>query len=211
MKFSCIIPESRPRIPRLHHSRELVATMKSINSVLPRHLIEVETLAELVEIGYAGAATVCETQGRQVENQETQRLNSPPPWEKKENKIVKLREKVEDFHTYLNTPNPSSKVEKSVCKLASAFRIKRRDPHYKDKILSLNDNLKQKIKALGNRIRRYNDSQKRHKNNRMLFQNQKKFLRSLEQGDESDIYPESKSVEKYWSEIWSENTSHSGP
>lgn len=31
----------------------------------------------------------------------------------------------------------------------------------------------------------------------MLFQNQKKFLRSLEQGDESDIYPESKSVEKY--------------
>lgn len=210
MKFSGITPEDRPKIPRMQHSRELREMIGSLNSIIPAQLGEVETFIELVDVVYAGAVTICEAQGKTVGDLETRRLVTQPPWKKRlEDKIIKLRKKIGIFHTYLSTPDPSTRVIKTVRKLASEFKIKRRDPHYRDKIVYWNDNLKQKIKALGNRIRRYNDRVKRHRDNKMFFQNQKKFFRDLEQGNNNrNSHLESKVAEEYWRKIWSANIAH---
>lgn len=210
MKFSGLTLENRPKIPRMQHNKRLLNSVKLLNSVLPRHLTGIETLSDLVDIVYAGAVTVSEAQGYQVGDDNSRCFNSSPPWKRRlENKIVQFRKKIGTFHTYLATPHPSTKVMKSVKKLASEFRIKRRDPLFKDKITLLNDTLKQKIKALGNRIRRYNEKEKRNKNNRMFHQNQKRFFRDLEQkGVSQDVNLEPGVAEEYWSGVWSESVEH---
>ncbi|XP_044760181.1 uncharacterized protein LOC123317642 [Coccinella septempunctata] len=210
MKFSGLAVENRPKIPRIQHNKGLLKSVKLLNSVLPKHFTGTETLSELVDIVYAGAVTVSEAQGYQVSDNNSRWVSSPPPWKRRlESKIVKFRKKIGTFYTYLSTPHPSTKLMKNVKKLASEFRIKRRDPLFKDKIALLNDTLKQKIKALGNRIRRYNEKEKRIKNNRMFHQNQKKFFRDLEQKDVSqDVNLEPMVAEEYWSGIWSKSVEH---
>ncbi|XP_044760842.1 uncharacterized protein LOC123318288 [Coccinella septempunctata] len=210
MKFSGMNPESRPKIPRLQHSKLILETMKSLNSVIPRHLGEVDTLTELVDVVYAGAVTICEFHGKKINENAAQRLNNPPPWKRRlEQKIVLIRRKIGKLHTYLHSPNPSNKVIKAARKTASEYRIKRRDPEFKEKIWVLCDNLKQKIRALGSRIRRYNERVTRHKNNKLFFQNQKKFFRDLEQGStEGGDRLELGAAEEYWGEVWSKKTTY---
>ncbi|XP_045466652.1 uncharacterized protein LOC123675347 [Harmonia axyridis] len=210
MKFSGINPESRPKIPRLQHSKQVLETVKCLNSVLSGHLENVDTLIGLVDIVYAGAATICEMHGERLGERKARRLAAPPPWKRRlEEKIVTLRKKIGKLHTYLKSPNPSSRIIKAARKTASEFKIKRKDPNYQEKISVLCDHLKQKIKALGSRIHRYNERVKRHKNNKMFFQNQKNFFRDLEEnstGKSSQL--QLKSAEKFWNEVWSKKTTY---
>ncbi|XP_044760879.1 uncharacterized protein LOC123318334 [Coccinella septempunctata] len=194
----------------MKHSKEFLATVRHLNSILPKHLQNVDTLEPIVDIVYAGAVTACEIHGREVGQNSTPRPDSAPPWKLRlERKINVMRKKIGNLHTYINTDNPSMKVTKAVRRIASEFRVGRRDPSFVDKILLISDTLKQKIRALGNRIRRYNDRAKRYKNNRLFFSNQKQFFRDLEGGkNDGTIQVEPAEAHKYWSEIWSESAIH---
>lgn len=210
MRFSGITPEKRPKIPRMQHSRDVLESVNHLNAVLPKHLENIDNLRQMVDVVYAGAATICEIHGRGVEQLTTSRPPFEPPWKMRlEKSIVMMRKKIGSLHTYLNTPNPSSKLTKTVRKLASEFRVRRRDPLFREKISVVCDTLKQKIKALGNRIRRYNERVKRHKNNKTFFQNQKQFFRDLEQNNIStDVHVEPRAAHQFWSDVWSENSIH---
>jgi hypothetical protein len=66
------------------------------------------------------------------------------------------------------------------------------------------DVLKQKIAALGKRLRRYNQTTKRHTQNRLFRTNQHKFYASL--GEEAIVIndvPDKTSMVEFWSGIWS--------
>ncbi|KAL3265716.1 hypothetical protein HHI36_009919, partial [Cryptolaemus montrouzieri] len=66
--------------------------------------------------------------------------------------------------------------------------ITAKDPSFKDKVSALLDGLKQKIKALGNRTRRYNERSKRFRYNNFYCRNQKQFFRDLEEKSPHTVY-----------------------
>lgn len=210
MKYAGIDAEKRPRIPKIQFSRELLELVRSVDSVLPQHLENITSFEQLVDVVYAGAATVCESLGLEIGQQHNPGNTSTPPWKiRLEKKIVSLRKKIGVLHTYLNTPGPSSKVIKMVRKIASYFHVKCKSPTFRDEITVICDNLKQKVKALGNRYRRYNERAKRYHNNRLFHSNQKKFFRNLEVKDvEGDIHLEPGAAHRFWSGVWSEDTEH---
>lgn len=113
------------------------------------------------------------------------------------------------LYTYLNTQNPSKKTLKAVRRIAAELRIKRRDPGFKDKNNFFCDTLKQKIEALGIRMRRYNERVKRYKNNRQFFQDRGRFFRGLEQdGYQGNERLDPGTAHKFWSGVWSEKCVH---
>ncbi|XP_044760203.1 uncharacterized protein LOC123317662 [Coccinella septempunctata] len=64
-------------------------------------------------------------------------------------------------------------------------------------------------KALGNRIRRYNERTKRYKNNNLFYKDQKQFFRTLEAGDEGEIgHLEPDKAHSFWTEVWSRESTH---
>lgn len=210
MRFSGITPEKREKIPRMQHSKEFFATVKAIDSILPKYLEKVNTLQEIVDLVYAGAVTACEEHGRGTERQHDPRPHAVPPWKDRlEKKIIGIRKKVGVLHTYMTSENPSARVSKTVRKISSEFRLKRKDPSFMDKLAVVLDNLKQKIKAFGHRIRRYNERTKRHKNNKIFFQNQSQFFRDLEKTEnEGDNRVDSKTAHKFWSDVWAGGAAH---
>ncbi|XP_044755032.1 uncharacterized protein LOC123313986 [Coccinella septempunctata] len=211
MRFSGVAAERRPRIPRLRFSRTTRDMVMKVNSILPEHLANVETLEELVDIVYAGAVTVSEALGQRTDHQQnTPRSPTVPPWKLRlEQKITAIRKKIGVVHTYLHSATPNVKVIKAVKKIASESRIKCKDPHFKERITVVSDHLKQKIKALGNRIRRYNERTKRYKNNNLFYKDQKQFFRTLEAGDKGEIgHLEPDKAHSFWTEVWSRESTH---
>lgn len=213
MSYSGMTPECRPRIPKLDYSRAVLERLQSLNTTLPKHLNNVKTLEQVVSVVYAGAATICEMNGQKLQQRNAHHHtmeSSIPPWKARlQREITRLRKKIGIVHTYLSNPAPSTRVVKAVRKVASEFRIKRRDPMFGEKISLRCDTMKQKIKVLGLRIRRYNEKVKRHNNNRLFFKNQKQFFRNLEQKKEhAEGHLDSKTAHQYWSKIWSENVTY---
>ncbi|XP_044757750.1 uncharacterized protein LOC123315910 [Coccinella septempunctata] len=210
LKYSCIAPGKRPKIPRLQHSKHVLDTVKTMNLVLSTHLDNVESLTKMVDVVYAAAVTVCENHGENPKEPHKYHRPTEPPWKVRlESRIVFMRKKIGVMHTYLSSPSPSNKTIKAVRKLASEYRVKRRDPEFKDKINIICDSLKQKIKALGNRIRRYNERTKRYKNNRLFFHNPKQFFRNLGEGEVMDNnHLNHQEAHKFWSDVWSGSVAH---
>ncbi|XP_044766273.1 uncharacterized protein LOC123322393 [Coccinella septempunctata] len=206
MRFAGLAAEDRPKIPRLKFSKVVHDGVQRVNSGLLERVARVGSLKELVGTVYAGAATVCELLGQRIEQyQDTLRTTNLPPWRLRlEKNITGLRKKIGVIHTYLNSVTPSAKVLRAVRKVASEARIRRRDPSFREKVAVVSDQLKQKIKALGNRIRRYNERVKRHRNNNLFIKNQKQFFRDLEEGErvgDGQLKPEA--AHSFWSNVWS--------
>lgn len=59
MKYSNIPSERRPKIAILQHSRYVGDTLRSVNLLLSKQLENVGSLEAMVDVVYAGAATVC--------------------------------------------------------------------------------------------------------------------------------------------------------
>ncbi|XP_044759165.1 uncharacterized protein LOC123316918 [Coccinella septempunctata] len=211
VRFSGGAADRRPKIPRLKYSRSAYDLVREVNSILSRYSTDVSTFGELVDMVYAGAVTVCESLGQRIGcHQSAPRAPSTPPWKLRlEQKITAMRKKIGVIHTYLNSASPTSKVIKSVRRVASESRIKRRDPSFKEKLAIVSDHLKQKIKALGNRIRRYNERVKRYRNNNLYYRNRRRFFRSLDGDDKTETdCLEPKAAHEFWSSVWSRESAH---
>ncbi|CAB3374463.1 Hypothetical predicted protein [Cloeon dipterum] len=69
--------------------------------------------------------------------------------------------------------------------------------------------LKQRIAALGSRIRRFNESSKRRREEKMFRENRKQFFRKLEgQKQVEGEMPSKESLQEFWAGIWSEPKEH---
>lgn len=131
-----------------------------------------------------------------------------PPWKRRlENKIKDIRVTIGVLHTYLTNDNPSNRTKRIVNDIirqnnleAGSVRILR----------EFMDNLKQKIAALGCRLRRYNESEKRRKQNKQFITNQKLFLRALSTQKEEPDRALVKADEMYnfWNNIWGNEQEH---
>lgn len=212
MLYGGIAPEKRPNIPRMKGSKEMLMKVESVDRVLAGHIgCSQPSLHELVDFVYVGAVTVCESLGRKITYGKAIRIPQRPPWTRRlEEKIKKLRKKIGIFHSYLNTTNPSKRLRKSIKKAAAEYRIKTKDKHFVEQITVLMDKLKQKIKALGNRLRRYNERVSRYQNNQLFYKNQRQFYRNLEVGPNAQSEsPKPDEMHGYWNNIWADDEPHS--
>ncbi|XP_045460931.1 uncharacterized protein LOC123671232 [Harmonia axyridis] len=208
--YTGLSPENRPSIPRMKGSRMMVEKMLMVNKIIGKHISSNSSLGDLVDLVYAGALTVCEQLGKSVIKRCTNSTGQQPPWKCRiEKKIGNIRKKIGVLHTYLNSESPSSKVHKTVRRIASEFRIKPQTSVFTGQLESLCDNLKQRVKALGNRLRRYNERIKRYQNNQMYYKNQKQFFRNLESPEKTEEDPpEPEKFYEYWETIWGREKQH---
>lgn len=72
------------------------------------------------------------------------------------------------------------------------------------------ETLKQKIAALGNRLRRYHKRTQRYRQNNLFTSNQREFFRDLQkdQASENTTPPKAEEMRKYWSDVWSQEKTH---
>ncbi|KAI5731489.1 hypothetical protein M8J77_010820 [Diaphorina citri] len=91
------------------------------------------------------------------------------------------------------------------------YHIRYNDQSLENNIKNQLETLKQKIKALGSRISRYHETNKRKEDNKAFMKNEKKFYENLStkgHSIQSKEIPDKDNIEQYWSSIWSNNICH---
>ncbi|XP_030762944.1 uncharacterized protein LOC115887619 [Sitophilus oryzae] len=124
---------------------------------------------------------------------------------------MKLREVIGPINSYAQNPAGSSvRLRHRVNNMAKAHDLNINEPAYQQNLRTLLENLKQKISALGARLRRYNQRVKRYKQNRDFQLNQKLFYRNLatDSQQQQGKPPEKAHMMEYWNEIWSQKENH---
>jgi hypothetical protein len=103
------------------------------------------------------------------------------------------------------------KVILGVRSIARQIKMKMSDRGFDNELRIEDDRLKQRIATLGSRIRRYNKSAKRRKENLLFLKDQQKVYRQLEQEnrvDQPQKPSNSEDMSRYWAELWSVPKEH---
>lgn len=181
IKFRGMPMSDRPAISKISYNSRTKATVQCMNSILSEHITDEEDLESLCHKIYCAAVTVCEQTGLIIKTTSPgNKINENPPWKKRlENKIGEFRKTIGILQSYLNQP-PTGKTTKKVKFIARRANIQFGNPDFQRQLRGYLDSLKQKIAALGCRIRRYNERTKRYQQNRLFNKNPAKFYRTLD-------------------------------
>ncbi|XP_044751744.1 uncharacterized protein LOC123311738 [Coccinella septempunctata] len=190
MKWEGIEIDRRPKIPRIDQNQNTQETVQAVNNALEPVFKNAKNLEELCHTVYCTATVTSII--LKIENKKTtqvKRHQQKPPWEERiEKKIINLRKEIGVLHAYLNN----------------------RKPQYKERIKTYTEGLKQRIAALGNRLRRYNKRTQRYRDNNLFANNQRQFFRKLDEDKnvQTTKTPSPTDMHKYWSNIWSNKGTH---
>ncbi|KAL3276287.1 hypothetical protein HHI36_024175 [Cryptolaemus montrouzieri] len=92
LKYKGATPSSRPKIPRMTQSKEMMGNVETINHLSREQMDDVSTLHDLVHLVYAGLVTVCEIHGTLPTVEREEREGNTAPWKVRlEGKTVKMR------------------------------------------------------------------------------------------------------------------------
>ncbi|XP_030747689.1 uncharacterized protein LOC115876144 [Sitophilus oryzae] len=205
----------RPRLPRISNKFKAEVIINKLNTVLKKHLEAVENIEEIQDAIYAAAITVLDFNGQKVISPEaSQTKHSPlgkPSW------AIRLQQQIDNFRAeadiiaeYLNN-NTSPKVKAKIEKIRHQLKISRNSQSMRRKLTEHRDTLRQKTKAKGARLGRYNETTKRKQQNQMFIKNENKFYKTLTstnspeqlnsvQNNNSDTH-----FQEYWESIWASN------
>lgn len=203
---------NRPRLFRHQpnpHTKKIVA---HINTRFANEFSNVQSLNEMCHLIYCIAQAFNEVFMKVTNLQQTSKdVNSGcPPWQRRlQTRIDLIRKEIGILHVYLHEVNPSSKVKKAAFMYQKRAGIKS-FPDGKQQLLVHLESIKQKLKALGNRLRRYRKRCKRYQENKMFKNTQKLFYRNLEEEKSRGVtnLPDKEDMKTYWSGIWSPQSCH---
>lgn len=213
-KYQEIPLECRAPLPKLKYSAALKTSAQDMNKVLAYALSTSDSLLTTCHIVYCAAVAVCLSIGVSVDVDKTRtnasKQKNDPPWKRRlENKIKLLRKEIGPLHAYFSTETPSRNLIRVAKKISKRLKIKYGTEESTKKLKIHLDYLKQKIAALGCRIRRYNERCQRYQQNQQFRFNQKSFYRALsEAGQSSGSPPDQNTMAAFWSEIWSQPKNH---
>ncbi|KAJ8962580.1 hypothetical protein NQ318_000973 [Aromia moschata] len=181
-------PLKRPRIPKLMNVNKARDIISSANSILQQYLDGTNDLQKAHLGVYCASALILELNGQQVYTPNPNRKNKDsdtPMWKKRlEKNIDEYRADADVLSEFL-AGNNSRRVMAKTQAIARKAQIDLNNADHRKQLLNLKDLLRQKAKAKGARLRRYNKLTKRKQQNAAFENNQKQFLRSLEkQGEE---------------------------
>ncbi|KAJ8948309.1 hypothetical protein NQ318_020796 [Aromia moschata] len=210
--YELINPLNRPRIPKLRNANKARDIISSANSILQQYLDGTNDLQKAHLGVYCASALILELNGQQVYTPNPNRRNKnsdAPMWRKRLEKNIDEHRADADVLNEFLAGNNSRRVMTKTQAIARKAQIDLNNADHRQQLLNLKDLLRQKAKAKGARLRRYNKLTKRKQQNAAFENNQKQFLRSLEKQDEeqpAEIDPVRFTT--YWNSIWNGRINH---
>ncbi|KAJ8947665.1 hypothetical protein NQ318_009549 [Aromia moschata] len=210
--YELINPLNRPRIPKLRNANKARDIISSANSILQQYLDGTNDLQKAHLGVYCASALILELNGQQVYTPNPNRRNKnsdAPMWRKRLEKNIDEHRADADVLNEFLAGNNSRRVMAKTQAIARKAQIDLNNADHRQQLLNLKDLLRQKAKAKGARLRRYNKLTKRKQQNAVFENNQKQFLRSLEKQDEeqpAEIDPARFTT--YWNSIWNGRINH---
>ncbi|XP_030758944.1 uncharacterized protein LOC115884488 [Sitophilus oryzae] len=204
-------PLERPAIPVLQNVRKAQGIIERVNAVLEAYTTPDKSLEYVHLALYCAAVTVVQHNGQSTYYPRAisyNRLDQIPAWRRRlEKTIDKLRGRADLIAEFLKD-KPSKKVHQKVRTIAEGAKIYENQPNYLQKLIELQDTYRQKYKAKGARLSRFNATDKRKKQNNEFLKSQKQFFRKLE--NESAVQQDTAEVDvkafgNYWSGVWAES------
>ncbi|KAJ8957182.1 hypothetical protein NQ318_007744 [Aromia moschata] len=180
--------------------------ISSANSILQQYLDSTNDLQKAHLGVYCASALILELNGQQVYTPNPNRKNKnsdAPMWRKRLEKNIDEHRADADVLNEFLAGNNSRRVMAKTQAIARKAQIDLNNADHRQQLLNLKDLLRQKAKAKGARLRRYNKLTKRKQQNAAFENNQKQFLRSLEKQDEeqpAEIDPARFTT--YWNSIF---------
>lgn len=208
--YEMIRPQDRPRLPRLIQRMGAAELLHRANATLERHLHGCEDIHEINTALYAAAVTVLELNGQQVlfRNCDARPLRTAEreqPWQTRLKRDVdNLRSLADTIREYLMGIR-SPKINKKIANLLRRYKMRRNHPSAERHLLLTYDELRQKAKAKGARLRRYNQMTRRKTQNKRFAAGQRSFYDSLsceKSSTDGEIIDRSRFLE-FWRAIWS--------
>lgn len=204
-------PSNRPSIPKLKFNNLTSRYITNANFSLQSNLHRFENLTDIHTAIYATAVTVIELNGQKI----LERTSIPPKptkvkpsWQRRlESDINTLRTRNNIIREYLNNNN-SKKVKIKIEVIIRTAKLNKQDPEFREKLITYQDELRQKLQVKGARLRRYNEASKRKQQNRNFQANQRAFYRNFDTTNRisSEEHVDQQRFEKYWQDIWSNPT-----
>ncbi|XP_039276066.1 uncharacterized protein LOC111055986 [Nilaparvata lugens] len=218
--YTGIDVQDRPHIPRAYCNLKFHQMCTRMDHLLSEEVYT--SLEELVSGVQIGALTVCMSLGLKVRKRQTRsetqqkrakNEESHPPWRRRiEEKIKKARKVISHIAEFLTDGRGCGKKTLSGVKsIAWRMGLRMKDKFFLQKLREEDEHLRQRIAALGSRIRRYNEAAKRRKDETDFATRQRDLYRQLEgdKGSTQQHFPDKKSMEEFWGGIWSVPKQHS--
>uniref|UniRef100_A0A8D8R9X1 Uncharacterized protein n=1 Tax=Cacopsylla melanoneura TaxID=428564 RepID=A0A8D8R9X1_9HEMI len=213
-KYSGMDPTKRPYIPKQSTSKKLARNLVLMNThILPLMGQDIQTFSELHDLIYCTAFTVSICNGAKIREDQSladssnrTRTEPIPPWKQRLIRKVEIkRAEIARLKEYING-NRGNKVQKKVREIFEKYKIHtpRDAPNYVPQ--EFMDTLQQRLRSLSTRLKRYNKSTNKHKQNNLFLTNQKKFYKNIRgtqqmTSESTDILPTKEQITTYWSEL----------
>ncbi|XP_030758039.1 uncharacterized protein LOC115883768 [Sitophilus oryzae] len=205
-----IDPLKRPRLPQLIMKPTTKVTITHVDAVLRKYLTNVNSLEVVHNTIYTAATTVLEINGRAIhfEQDTAHRHNKSkePQWKTRiTREIDEFRAKADLIKTYLEGIR-TAKIKKKIKDVLKILKINEGCTDLNQKLTEHYDLMRQKAKAKGAILKRYNEANKRKSQNRLFAENQKKFYKNIN-NDIEDVPETAEKLDKqafvdYWKSIW---------
>ena len=191
--------ETRERLPPLRgiDKHRLLEATREVDEVMNK--IEVGNITELNDLVYAGAVVVTEMLG--VKNRKSTGME---PWWKRrmEAQVKQLNKNL----GYISTLTESKNIKKKhKNRLERRYKMKRRG------LPVTREEIKERIKAKNNKIKRYLSRINQYQQNRTFKNNKGKFYRELNSGErnyKTTEVPDKNEAQEFWGNIWGERKEH---
>lgn len=207
-------PTTRPNLPKHSSSKKLFQAAQILNQkIIPQYLTENIEFQELHTLIYCGALSLTIVMGKKVVDRNTEQprtLNSKPPWMKRlEKRIEKIRADLNRIIGY-EKGNRSRRLNNHINQIRKQYRVHTKHEDNNTTIVEVRDTIKQKLKALNKRLRRYKETTFRKQDNKQFFNNQKRFYSKLTETEKSENNgtPSKEETQNFWSSLWSEPVLH---
>ena len=195
-----MILEERTALPslRLCNKAKLRAAVAEVNEAAKR--IETHNITQLNSLMYAAAYVTTERMGMLKKKKEGR--TKEPFWKRRINQsIVKWRRDLSKIEEIRRGNMRLKQRERE--QLNRKYRLE------ENGTLHVSDMLKQKIKAGGIKIKRYEERCKQFKQNQLFRTNQKRFYETLDGERKKEAeQPDPVEATTFWRKIWSEEANH---
>lgn len=203
IKWSDTDPNSRPLIPKLRYSKTAHEMVKHVNSIITTHIRENTTLEQLQCLTYCAALTVTQL-SNPVPTKDATAKTSEPKWKIRiKRSIEKLRSEIGRITQYLQ----GNRHKRLINKISNVLTENRSQ----GELTRYLDIQKQKLSVYAARLKRYQRSFDRRKDNQIFKSNEKRFYNDLTKtstATESQELPTCADIETYWKELWSRPKTH---
>lgn len=206
--FHSTDPLSRPLIPQLNFKKNTTKILNDVKFIFQNHIKDIDEIEQFHLALYAAAVTTIELNCQQVmekNKSHKQQLQKEPAWKVRLTKTIDdLRRQISTITEYLNG-NTSNRIARKLKIILKHTHINPEEHEKTRKLIVVRDELSQKCKAKGARLRRYNKATRRKEDNFQYSKCPKKFYQKLENPTDDrrmDIEMDSSQFFSFWRDTW---------